>query len=95
MLAHPMAYGMTGAWRRGALAALTDAGGDDLEVGCSNTAPGGVAAAADDARRHGLMGSVGSDFHGPEQHWLKLGRPLPLPETVPPVWEHPRFSFQE
>lgn len=91
VLAHPLAYGMTGAWRRRMLAAFTDAGGDALEIGCGNTTPEGVALAADDARRHGLLGSVGSDFHGPEQHWLKLGRPLPLPETVPPVWEHLRF----
>lgn len=91
VLAHPLAYGMTGAWRRRMLTAFTGAGGDALEIGCGNSTPQGVTLAADDARRHGLHGSVGSDFHGPEQHWLKLGRPLPLPADVPAVWEHPRF----
>jgi predicted metal-dependent phosphoesterase TrpH len=36
--------------------------------------------------RFGLKGSVGSDFHSPQQIWNPLGRSLKLPDCVVPVW---------
>ena len=91
VLAHPMAYGMTGAWRRRMLTAFCDAGGDAMEVCCGNHNPSDNHVCARDARHYGLKGSVGSDYHGPHQRWLALGRPLPLPADIEPVWVHLSF----
>src|SRR6202789_730498 len=38
------------------------------------------------AVKHGLFGSVGSDFHSPQAAWNPLGRSLKLPDCVTPVW---------
>ncbi len=92
VLAHPLAYGMTAAWRSRMLKAFTEAGGDALEVHCGNSKPADVQLSAKAASEFNLLGSVGSDFHSPEQRWLKLGRTLKLPEAIAPVWSHPRLQ---
>ena len=38
------------------------------------------------AVKFGLLGSVGSDFHGPRLTWNPLGRLAKLPDCVVPVW---------
>ena len=38
------------------------------------------------AVKFGLLGSIGSDFHNPQQIWNPLGRSLKLPDCVVPVW---------
>ena len=38
------------------------------------------------AAKHGFLGSVGSDFHTPQQSWNPLGRSLKLPDCITPVW---------
>jgi hypothetical protein len=40
------------------------------------------------ALEHGFSGSVGSDFHTPQQPWNPLGRSLKLPDCVTPVWRN-------
>lgn len=92
ILAHPLAYGMTGAWRARMHAAFAEAGGDGVEVHCGNSSPQDIQLSAKAALEFNLLGSVGSDFHAPEQRWLKLGRPLRLPADVTPVWSHPRMQ---
>lgn len=88
VLAHPLAYGMTGAWLRRTLEAFRDAGGVAVEVVCGNTDRQRVATATGQCLRAGLMGSLGSDFHGPSNPWIELGRLRPLPPAVVPVWRH-------
>lgn len=39
------------------------------------------------AKRYGLLASCGSDYHGPEQSWPELGRPMPFPNGCVPVWK--------
>lgn len=92
VLAHPHAYHMTAAWRRRMYAAFTAAGGDAAEVCCGTSTPDQVQTHATLAMEHGLMGSAGSDFHSPEQRWLKLGRVPTMPRQITPVWEHPAFG---
>lgn len=93
VLAHPLAYGMTGAWRARTLQAFSRAGGNAIEVHCGNSNPQDIKISAASALEYGLLGSVGSDFHGPEQRWLKLGRPLTLPAPITPVWSHPDIAL--
>lgn len=91
ILAHPFGYGFSGAWRRRAVAAFAAAGGDALEI-CTGTTerPQEITAAAD-AAQHDLAGSIGSDFHAPEQFWLGLGRLRALPADLRAVWDDARF----
>lgn len=90
VLAHPLAYGMTGAWLRRTLAAFGEAGGEAVEVVCGNTDRQRVDNALGQTLRAGLQGSLGSDFHGPANPWIELGRLRPLPPAVTPVWEDRR-----
>ncbi|HET7314342.1 PHP domain-containing protein [Salinisphaera sp.] len=83
VLAHPFGYGFSGAWRQRAVAAFAAAGGDGLEICTGVSTVTQESQSARDARRHGLAGSIGSDFHAPEQFWLDIGRTRRLPDTVP------------
>jgi hypothetical protein len=38
------------------------------------------------ARHYGFLASRGSDFHGPGESWVDLGRLPDLPEDLVPVW---------
>ncbi len=86
VLAHPLHYKLSAAWRERVMNAFKEAGGVAVEVSCGNSSAAEVQLSAIEAQRHGLMGSIGSDFHSPEQRWLGLGRLHPLPATVIPVW---------
>lgn len=91
VLAHPLSYKFTGAWRTRALAAFKAAGGDGLEVSCgASQKPDEIALCAAEARRHELLASVGSDLHDPAQRWIPYGRLAPLPADLTPVWS--RFA---
>ncbi len=88
VLAHPLRYDMTGAWRQRMYTAFVEAGGQAVEVSSGvSQQPDELATCQKEAIRHGLMGSVGSDFHGPEQRWIRHGRLAPVPRGVTPIWE--------
>lgn len=85
-LAHPTRYRLSAGARRALLQEFTAAGGRALEIvsgGHGAQHADGLAALA---LRHGLAGSVGSDFHGPERTWNPLGRLAKLPDLITPVW---------
>ena len=37
-------------------------------------------------REFGFLASRGSDFHGPGESWMDLGKLPDLPEDLTPVW---------
>jgi hypothetical protein len=39
------------------------------------------------AREYGFLASIGSDFHGPGESYVELGRLPPLPQGLTPIWE--------
>jgi len=86
VIAHPARYSLS----RVKLQALVDdfksAGGCALEVVSSSHNPGEVRQMARLANDNGLLGSVGSDFHTPEQVWGELGRVGSLPSACTPIW---------
>ncbi|WP_420426415.1 PHP domain-containing protein [Algiphilus sp.] len=92
VLAHPLRYARTHARRRRTVAAFAEAGGDAIELSTAAQAPAG---AQDQLARYaverGLLGSLGSDFHDPAQHWIRLGQLPPLPAPVTPIWQHARW----
>ena len=85
-LAHPARYALSAGARRQLLAAFTAAGGTSLEVVTGANGAQHVDTCALLAVKHGLLGSVGSDFHSPQAAWNPLGRSLKLPDCVTPVW---------
>lgn len=89
VLAHPMHYGLTGNKRRRLLDAFVAAAGDAMEVHCGSNAPQDNQVSVADAKRLHLMASVGSDFHDPEQRWIKLGSLPPVTDELSVVWQHP------
>jgi len=86
VVAHPLAYQMTGAWLRRTLTAFREAGGAGVEVVCGNTDRQKVETATGQALRTGLEGSMGSDFHSPDNPWVELGRLRAMPRGVKPIW---------
>jgi predicted metal-dependent phosphoesterase TrpH len=85
-LAHPARYALSAGARRHMLADFVAAGGGALEVVTGANGAQHVEGIAALAVKYGLMGSVGSDFHDPQQTWNPLGRSLKLPDCVTPVW---------
>lgn len=87
VIAHPARYSLS----RVKLQALVDdfkaAGGCALEVVTSSHNPADIRQMAQLANANGLLSSVGSDFHTPDQAWAELGRVAPLPEGCTPVWQ--------
>lgn len=86
VIAHPARYSMTRSKLKRLLGEFREAGGAALEVVSSSHSRDEIFSMARHAADHALMGSVGSDFHGPETPWAALGRLEPLPATVTPVW---------
>jgi 3',5'-nucleoside bisphosphate phosphatase len=85
-LAHPARYSLSAGARRQLLTEFKAAGGGALEVVTGGNGAQHVEASAMLALRFELEGSVGSDFHDPQQTWNPLGRSLKLPDRVVPVW---------
>ncbi len=85
-LAHPARYALSAGARRHLLADFTAAGGTAIEVVTGGNAAQHTDTCAALALKHGLFGSVGSDFHNPQAAWNPLGRSLKLPDCVTPLW---------
>lgn len=86
VLAHPQRYKLTGSWLRRLLGEFRDMGGRGLEVLSGTASVGDVQSSAGLARNFDLLASCGSDFHGPDGAWPKLGRLPAMPDGVTPVW---------
>lgn len=86
VLAHSVRYKLSGAWMRRVLIAFKDAGGQAIEVVCGNYTRAEIHTSVGYALRFELVGSVGSDFHGPSRMGCNLGKLAPLPESITPVW---------
>ncbi|CAG9001525.1 MAG: 5'-3' exoribonuclease [Candidatus Celerinatantimonas neptuna] len=91
VLAHPLQYQLSNKWLRRLIGEFAEAGGDALEIGVSQIKPDHQRWLSELAIGHYLAGSVGSDFHRPTR-WRELGRYLPLPENIIPIWE--KFSLE-
>jgi predicted metal-dependent phosphoesterase TrpH len=85
VLAHPHRYQMSHGVLRELVAEFKTAGGEAIEVSLPGMAAGDADRAASLARRFGLAGSVGSDFHEPDLPWRPLGRFAKLPDLITPI----------
>lgn len=86
VIAHPARYRISASRMRTFIGEFKECGGEGLEVVCGSHSAGDVQGMAQHAKRFDLLASCGSDYHGPEQPWLELGKLAPLPEECTPVW---------
>lgn len=62
-------------------------GGQAIEVVSGSHSADNVALFSRLAREYGFLASCGSDFHGPGESYIDLGKLAPLPNDLKPVWE--------
>lgn len=87
VVAHPARYRLSGLRLRALLGEFKECGGVAVEVVSGSHSPEDCLAMAAAARAAGLLASAGSDYHGPENPWVELGRLPSLPAGCAPVWE--------
>jgi len=85
VLAHPDKYKMTVTKLKVFLKAFKEAGGNGIEVTCGGMDSSFSKRMAQLCDEYELLGSQGSDFHGPRP-WSELGKFTPMPKSVTPVW---------
>ncbi len=93
VLAHPARYELTATRRRKLLGEFVELGGEGIEVLSGSHSRDDAITTAQYARQFNLLASAGSDYHGPENPWLELGRLPPFPDNAtPPLWASERWS---
>jgi len=86
VLAHPGRYKLTRAEMRRFLGEFKDGGGAGIEVVTSSHTPEQFLEYAILANEFGLLASRGSDFHGPGESRVDLGKLPNLAADLKPVW---------
>ena len=87
IIAHPDKYRMT---RRKLCCFIEEfcaVGGSGLEVLCARQTPDVTNKLTEVTKLYNLVASVGSDFHSPKQHWLKLGMHRQVPGNCRSILE--------
>ena len=87
VIAHPARYRMTASKLRRLVGEFRELGGAGLEVVSGSHTRANIHSMAALARTEDLLASRGSDYHGPENPWVKLGNLAELPAGCVPVWE--------
>ncbi len=86
VIAHPGRYKLINREREALLGEFRELGGIGVEVVTGSHTADQYATWARYAQRYGLKASAGSDFHGPGESFLDLGRLPDLPYGLTPVW---------
>jgi len=96
-LAHPHRYPLSKSGIRRLLQEFHSAGGEAMEICCSNMTLDRVSQLTQLCLEFDLWASAGSDFHSSAAHWMDIGRITPLPEKAKKnaIWLHPRWHFPD
>lgn len=86
VVAHPGRYRLTKAELHEMLAVFKDLGGRGIEVISGSHGDDETREYAHIARQFGFLASRASDFHGPGESWIDLGKLPELPPDLTPVW---------
>lgn len=87
VIAHPARYTLSAARLRTLLEEFKACGGEGIEVVSGSHSRDDFFRFAHLATQFGLLASAGSDYHGPEQPWIELGRLPALPDGCQPIWQ--------
>ena len=88
VIAHPTRYKLTKTKLEKLASEFKACGGVGLEVIGQRYSEKEKSEMASLARRFGLLSSVGSDFHHPENPYVELGRGLTLSDECPVIWKN-------
>lgn len=86
-IAHPGRYKLSRSEMRAMLDEFKALGGQAIEVVSGSHSADNVALYGRLAREYGFLAACGSDFHGPGESYVDLGRIASLPAGLTPVWE--------
>ena len=86
VVAHPARYKLSAGKLQRLFNEFRECGGEALEVISGSHTPENNRHFARIATEQNFLASAGSDFHGPEKTWTKLGRLPALPDACIPVW---------
>ena len=86
VIAHPGRYRLSRAELHALFARFKELGGRGIEVISGSHSDDEVREFSHVARQYGFLASRASDFHGPGESYMDLGRMAPLPEDLTPVW---------
>ncbi len=87
VIAHPARYKLSATKLRALVEDFKAAGGIGIEVVSGSQNKNDSRNIAEYAKRYELMASVGSDYHGPSQSWLKMEAIPTLPADCVPIWQ--------
>ncbi len=87
VLAHPARYRLTASKLRRLIGEFRECGGVGMEVVSGSHSRDEALTMAAHSRTAQLLASRGSDFHGPENPWVELGRLAELPPGCQALWE--------
>ncbi|MEO5702593.1 MAG: PHP domain-containing protein, partial [Gammaproteobacteria bacterium] len=87
VIAHPARCKLAATHLRRLLTAFKEQGGAAIEVVSGSHSRDECRHMGDYARQFNLLSSAGSDYHGPLNPWLELGRLPELPSGCTPIWE--------
>lgn len=88
VVAHPARYRFASGALMRFLHEFRAVGGQGVEVVSGSHTADQIQQFARIARDFGFYASRGSDFHGPEESYVDLGRLVDLPAGLDPVWDH-------
>ncbi len=91
-IAHPARYHLTRSKLKTLVCDFKAQGGAAIEVVSGSHSRDETLHMAAVSREHELYATCGSDYHGPENPWVELGRLRPFPEGCVPVWQSDRFT---
>ncbi len=94
VIAHPARYGMTASKLRRLIGEFRELGGIGMEVVSGSHTRDNIDTMAALCRNERLLASCGSDYHGPENCWIRLGELPDLPEGCKPVWQSEQWRLQ-
>ena len=86
VIAHPGRYRTTKKELKELVAEFKAAGGGGLEVLSGSQSRDDSLKVARLVREFDLLASRGSDYHGPGESWIDIGKMPPLPDDLNPVW---------
>jgi hypothetical protein len=86
VVAHPARYRLGPGKLKRLLQEFRECGGEAVEIMSGSHGPADVEHMTRLATELGLLGSCGSDYHGPEKPWADLGKLPALGPNVAPVW---------
>ncbi len=87
VIAHPARYRLSATRLRQLLGEFQELGGEALEVVSGSHSRDEVQKMAQMSQQFGLLASAGSDYHGPENPYMDMGKLPPMPTNCIPVWE--------